>query len=55
MATHGRTGVARVLFGSIAGRVIHVGQAPVVLVRPATMRPAEVPQSTRSAPAVAAL
>jgi nucleotide-binding universal stress UspA family protein len=55
MATHGRTGVSRVLFGSIAGRVIHIGQAPVVLVRPATMRPAEASQSTRSAPAAAAL
>jgi nucleotide-binding universal stress UspA family protein len=55
MATHGRTGVARVLFGSIAGRVIHVGQAPVVLVRPATLRPADVPQSTRTAPAAAPL
>jgi nucleotide-binding universal stress UspA family protein len=55
MATHGRTGLPRVLFGSIAGQVIHVGQAPVVLVRPATMRPAEAPQSTRSAPAAAML
>jgi nucleotide-binding universal stress UspA family protein len=43
MATHGRTGLARMLLGSVAGQVVHTGQAPVVLVRPATMRPAEVP------------
>jgi nucleotide-binding universal stress UspA family protein len=51
MATHGRTGLSRVLFGSITGRVVHTGQTPVVLVRPANLRPAEASQSTRFEPA----
>jgi nucleotide-binding universal stress UspA family protein len=34
MATHGRTGLARTLLGSVAGKVVHEGDAPVVLVRP---------------------
>lgn len=35
MATHGRSGIGQFLHGSIAGRVLRAGVAPVVLVRPA--------------------
>lgn len=34
MATHGRTGLAHMLFGSVAERVVHSGVAPVLLVHP---------------------
>ena len=34
MATHGRTGPSRTLFGSVAGRVLASGVKPVLLVRP---------------------
>lgn len=34
MATHGRTGLAHILFGSVAERVVHSGVAPVLLVHP---------------------
>jgi len=34
MSTHGRTGVGRVLMGSVAERVIHDGGRPVMLVNP---------------------
>ncbi len=37
MATHGRTGVARVLLGSVAGTVLRRSHIPVTLVRPTTM------------------
>jgi nucleotide-binding universal stress UspA family protein len=43
MATHGRTGLVRTLLGSVAGGVLHRGGTPVVLVRPAELRPAETP------------
>jgi nucleotide-binding universal stress UspA family protein len=43
MATHGRTGLARVLMGSVAGEVLHRSTSPVMLIRPPTLRPAEVP------------
>ena len=33
MSTHGRTGAARWLTGSVADRVVHKGQVPVLLVR----------------------
>ncbi len=35
MATHGRTGLARVLLGSVAGTVLRRSRIPVTLVRPA--------------------
>ncbi len=35
MATHGRSGIGQFLHGSVAGRVLRAGVAPVVLVRPA--------------------
>ena len=34
MATHGRTGLRTVIFGSVAGRVLYAGVRPVLLVRP---------------------
>jgi nucleotide-binding universal stress UspA family protein len=37
MATHGRTGLGRVMFGSVASRVVSSGVKPVLLVRPATL------------------
>ncbi len=34
MATHGRSGVVRMLLGSVADKVVHAGVAPVLLVHP---------------------
>ena len=34
MSTHGRTGLGRMIFGSVAGRVLLSGVKPVLLVRP---------------------
>ncbi len=34
MSTHGRTGAARWLIGSVADRVVHGSQVPVLLIRP---------------------
>ena len=34
MATHGRTGLAQVIFGSVAARVLGSGVRPVLVVRP---------------------
>jgi nucleotide-binding universal stress UspA family protein len=34
IATHGRTGMARAMLGSVADRVVRSGVAPVLLVRP---------------------
>ncbi|HET7038160.1 MAG TPA: universal stress protein [Thermomicrobiaceae bacterium] len=33
MTTHGRTGIGRWIFGSVADRVVHAGVAPVLLIR----------------------
>ncbi len=38
MATHGRTGLAQVVSGSVASRVVGSGVRPVLLVRPAKLR-----------------
>jgi nucleotide-binding universal stress UspA family protein len=38
MATHGRTGLAQVIFGSVAARVLGSGVRPVLLVRPEGLR-----------------
>jgi nucleotide-binding universal stress UspA family protein len=38
MATHGHTGLARLVFGSIAARVVASGICPVLLVRPASLK-----------------
>lgn len=34
MATHGRTGVGRWLYGSVAGAVLHLADVPLLIVRP---------------------
>jgi nucleotide-binding universal stress UspA family protein len=38
MATHGRGGVARLVFGSIATRVLQLASVPVLVYRPAVLR-----------------
>jgi nucleotide-binding universal stress UspA family protein len=35
MSTHGRSGVGRLVLGSVADRILHEGSAPLLLVRPA--------------------
>jgi len=40
MATHGHTGLARLVFGSVASRVVAGGVCPVMLVRPDGLKPA---------------
>ncbi len=39
MATHGHTGLARLVFGSVASQVVASGVCPVMLVRPAALKP----------------
>ncbi len=39
MATHGRTGLARVLMGSVALQVLHRGHWPLLMVRPPSRAP----------------
>jgi nucleotide-binding universal stress UspA family protein len=34
MATHGRTGVSRWLYGSVAGAVLHLAEVPLLVIRP---------------------
>ena len=34
MSTHGRTGLSRVLMGSVAEKVVHAAKRPVMLVKP---------------------
>lgn len=41
MTTHGRTGVAQAIFGSVASRVVGSGVRPVLLVRPDHLREAK--------------
>jgi nucleotide-binding universal stress UspA family protein len=43
MATHGRTGIVRSILGSVAGEAIHHSPCPVLLIRPANLRPVEEP------------
>lgn len=33
MTTHGRSGLSRFIYGSVAERIIHAAKAPVLLVR----------------------
>jgi nucleotide-binding universal stress UspA family protein len=54
MATHGRTGLARMLMGSVAGELLRRSTSPVMLVRPPTLRPAEVPVHSQAASAALA-
>jgi nucleotide-binding universal stress UspA family protein len=41
MASHGRAGIVRSIVGSVAGETLHHSPCPVMLIRPATVRPAE--------------
>lgn len=43
MATHGRSGLARLALGSVAAAVVHSASVPVLLVRPAATQAAEAP------------
>jgi nucleotide-binding universal stress UspA family protein len=43
MASHGRTGLARLALGSVAVGVVQRASAPVLIVRPAAMKPPEGP------------
>lgn len=38
MATHGRSGVAEVVFGSVASRVVREARIPVTLIRPDNLK-----------------
>jgi nucleotide-binding universal stress UspA family protein len=38
IATHGHTGMKRLMFGSVALRILHEAQVPVLLIRPAACR-----------------
>jgi nucleotide-binding universal stress UspA family protein len=40
MSTHGRAGLVRSMFGSVAGHVLHASRVPVVVVRPVAARAA---------------
>jgi nucleotide-binding universal stress UspA family protein len=51
MATHGRTGLARSVLGSVAGGVLHRGSTPLLLLHPPELRGAEQPAT--EAPAIA--
>ncbi|QLQ08994.1 MAG: universal stress protein [Anaerolineae bacterium] len=35
MSTHGRSGINRWVFGSVAGRLLHSAPIPILLIRPA--------------------
>jgi universal stress protein A len=48
MMTHGRTGLTRIIMGSVAEEVLRHAPCPVLLMRPGTALPA---QRTQSAPA----
>jgi len=43
MATHGRSGIGRLVYGSVAAAVLRRGETPVVMVRPAALRSSETP------------
>ena len=45
MATHGRTGVARAILGSVAGAVVRDSRVPVVVVRNTLTKPARAPHA----------
>ncbi len=44
MCTHGRTGLARLLYGSVAAGVVHSSSVPVLLVRAGAAEPVRNPQ-----------
>lgn len=53
MSTHGRSGVARLVMGSVAAGTIQKATVPILLARPVAMRhPLAQPQMIKSAPGV---
>jgi nucleotide-binding universal stress UspA family protein len=50
MASHGRTGLARAVLGSVAGEVLRTGTTPVLLVRPQPTPAQAVAASPRTQP-----
>ncbi len=50
MGTHGRTGLSRLLMGSVAEHVVRRAHCPVLSVRQPRHAPANKPESTRSVP-----
>jgi nucleotide-binding universal stress UspA family protein len=48
MGSHGRTGIVRSILGSVAGQTLHHSPCPVLLVRPATLRPIGEPVASRA-------
>jgi nucleotide-binding universal stress UspA family protein len=49
MATHGRTGLARLVLGSVATATLHQTNVPVLLVRPAVLLHSDRPRSVLQA------
>lgn len=47
MATHGRSGIARLVFGSVAERILKLGQTPVMVIQPKGEPPAEPQAGSR--------
>jgi nucleotide-binding universal stress UspA family protein len=43
IATHGRSGVKKLMFGSVALRVLHDSHVPVLLIRPESCRKETIP------------
>jgi nucleotide-binding universal stress UspA family protein len=41
MTTHGRTGLARLAMGSVAARVVHDSESPLLILRPEDLADAE--------------
>ena len=52
MATHGHTGLARAIVGSVAGEVLHACSCPVVLIRPTEVPAEDAVGSTSGSPAL---
>ncbi|MBI3971130.1 MAG: universal stress protein [Chloroflexi bacterium] len=53
MATHGRGGLVRLVLGSVATGVLHLARAPLLLRRPAALRPVRESTETIGAPLTA--
>ncbi|MCC7106470.1 MAG: universal stress protein [Chloroflexi bacterium] len=53
MATHGRSGLARLVLGSVATRMIHSASVPLLLIRPVDAAPEELTAGARSGPRLA--
>jgi nucleotide-binding universal stress UspA family protein len=53
MTTHGRTGLDRMLFGSVAQHVLHHAHVPMLLLRPLGKVAVQEPSLARGVPALA--